>query len=124
MAVTRDTRGADAARTSSGVASVATSAIPSPSGTAVLIGSVLRNHHGFAARLRRLFEDRRKYSVFISTDNASLACLHPRHPLSVPFNRDLMGRSWTAVAEADGRDVTLLDLSSRFCSVHVLQQAV
>ena len=22
-----------------------------------------------------------------------------RHPLSVPFNRDLMGRSWTAVAE-------------------------
>ena len=23
----------------------------------------------------------------------------PRHPLSVPFNRDLMGRSWTAGAE-------------------------
>ena len=23
----------------------------------------------------------------------------PRHPLSVPFNRDLMGRSWTASAE-------------------------
>ena len=35
----------------------------------------------------------------------------PRHPLSVPFNRDLMGRSWTAMAEADCRDVTLLDLS-------------
>ena len=47
----------------------------------------------------------------------------PRHPLSVPFNRDLMGRSWTAMAEADGRDVTLLDLSSRFRYACILQQA-
>ena len=38
----------------------------------------------------------------------------PRHPLSVPFNRDLMGRSWTAGVERAARDVTLLDLSSRF----------
>lgn len=53
------------------------SASPSSSGTAVLIGSVLRAFTHFArARLRHLFEDGRDYSVFISTDNASLACLH------------------------------------------------
>ena len=49
-------------------------------------------------------------------------CTH-QHPLSAPFNRDLMGRSWTAGVEPAARDVTLLDLSSRFRYACILQQA-
>lgn len=46
-----------------------------------------------------------------------------QHPLSVAISWDLMGRPQSAVAEADGRDVPLFKLGSRFCDTCVLQLA-
>ena len=47
---------------------------------------------------------------------------HP-HPLSVAIQWDLMGRSWTAVAERAARDVTLFNAALRFRYACILQQA-
>ena len=46
-----------------------------------------------------------------------------QHPLSVPFNRDLMWRSQSAVVASRWRNVTLLKFWSRFCDTCVLQLA-